>query len=81
MALSKIRMSILPGLPGPACAFTMAQLVMLCFTELTSNVLVNRINDKVISSKILNNLTTAALPSFAVKGNYNCVGIGMQHND
>ncbi|KAL4693904.1 hypothetical protein H8959_013169 [Pygathrix nigripes] len=42
------------------------------------SILVKTVNYKVTLSKIHYNFTTAMVPSFALNGKYNCVGIGMQ---
>lgn len=81
MVFSKTRVSIHPGLLGPLYTVVMVQLLMLHFTVFTRSILVNTINYKVILAKIRNNPTTAVLPSFALNGKYNCIGIGMQYND
>lgn len=82
MTSSKIRMPVLPGLPSPAPAYACRHGKIISNAPLHCQKYPVKCSKlQVTISKSHSTLMTAILPSFAFSGKYNCIGVGMQHND
>lgn len=75
-------MTVLPGLPSPAPVYACHHGKIISNAPLHCQKYTVKCSKlQVTVSKSRSTLTTAILPSFAFSGKYNCIGVGMQHND